>query len=201
MLHKARAMGLSALVLEAAPSVGGTWYANRYPGARVDIQSLESFAGPVLHAADWPHVCASRLRRLPCGRHRHGFLGGPGDFAHRAAGGVGDRVPAYRGLCGAGPQRPARGFRRFDDGSAGQRAGGRVRARQDPRVRDPATAALLSPRASRWADGEGDWSNWLNGSFTCPVISQVSPGSRETAASLPGNEISLAAMLRGSRSK
>ena len=56
MLHKARAMGLSALVLEAAPSVGGTWYANRYPGARVDIQSLESFAGPVLHTADWPHV-------------------------------------------------------------------------------------------------------------------------------------------------
>jgi len=41
MLHKARTMGLSALVLEAAPSVGGTWYANRYPGARVDIQSLE----------------------------------------------------------------------------------------------------------------------------------------------------------------
>ncbi len=41
MLHKARATGLSAQVLEAAPSVGGTWYANRYPGARVDIQSLE----------------------------------------------------------------------------------------------------------------------------------------------------------------
>ena len=39
MLHKARTMGLSALILEAAPSVGGTWYANRYPGARVDIQS------------------------------------------------------------------------------------------------------------------------------------------------------------------
>jgi cyclohexanone monooxygenase len=41
MLHKARSMGLSALALEAAESVGGTWYANRYPGARVDIQSLE----------------------------------------------------------------------------------------------------------------------------------------------------------------
>ena len=34
-------MGLDALVLEAAPSVGGTWYHNRYPGARVDIQSME----------------------------------------------------------------------------------------------------------------------------------------------------------------
>jgi cyclohexanone monooxygenase len=41
MLHKARRMGLHALVLEASPSVGGTWYHNRYPGARVDIQSLE----------------------------------------------------------------------------------------------------------------------------------------------------------------
>jgi len=41
MLHKARSIGLSALVLEAADGVGGTWRANRYPGARVDIQSLE----------------------------------------------------------------------------------------------------------------------------------------------------------------
>jgi cyclohexanone monooxygenase len=40
-LHKLRSDGLKARVLEAAPSVGGTWYANRYPGARVDIQSLE----------------------------------------------------------------------------------------------------------------------------------------------------------------
>jgi cation diffusion facilitator CzcD-associated flavoprotein CzcO len=41
MLHKARQLGLHAQVIEAAPSVGGTWYHNRYPGARVDIQSLE----------------------------------------------------------------------------------------------------------------------------------------------------------------
>ncbi len=41
MLHKARGMGLKARVIEAAPSVGGTWYHNRYPGARVDIQSME----------------------------------------------------------------------------------------------------------------------------------------------------------------
>jgi cation diffusion facilitator CzcD-associated flavoprotein CzcO len=41
MSHKARQLGLDARVIEAAPSVGGTWYHNRYPGARVDIQSLE----------------------------------------------------------------------------------------------------------------------------------------------------------------
>ena len=41
MLHKARQLGLSVQVIEAAPGVGGTWYHNRYPGARVDIQSME----------------------------------------------------------------------------------------------------------------------------------------------------------------
>ena len=41
MLHLARRQGLNALAIDAAPSVGGTWYANRYPGARVDIQSME----------------------------------------------------------------------------------------------------------------------------------------------------------------
>src|SRR5262249_57656341 len=52
--YKLRAMGLSALVLEAAPSVGGTWWANRYPGARVDIQSLEySYAFDEQLQQDW----------------------------------------------------------------------------------------------------------------------------------------------------
>ena len=54
MLHTARRRGLSARVLEAAPSVGGTWYANRYPGARVDIQSLEySFAFDEALQQEW----------------------------------------------------------------------------------------------------------------------------------------------------
>ena len=41
MLHKARGLGLNARVFEAGPSVGGTWYWNRYPGARVDVESHE----------------------------------------------------------------------------------------------------------------------------------------------------------------
>lgn len=41
MLHKLRALGLTARVIEAGAGVGGTWYWNRYPGARVDIQSME----------------------------------------------------------------------------------------------------------------------------------------------------------------
>ncbi|MDN5915887.1 MAG: NAD(P)/FAD-dependent oxidoreductase, partial [Pseudonocardia sp.] len=39
MLHRLRGLGLSALVLERAGGVGGTWYWNRYPGARCDSES------------------------------------------------------------------------------------------------------------------------------------------------------------------
>jgi cation diffusion facilitator CzcD-associated flavoprotein CzcO len=40
-LHKLRGQGLKVRVYEAGNGVGGTWFWNRYPGARVDIQSLE----------------------------------------------------------------------------------------------------------------------------------------------------------------
>src|SRR5262245_24747913 len=41
MLHKLRELGFRARVLEMGDGVGGTWYWNRYPGARCDIQSVE----------------------------------------------------------------------------------------------------------------------------------------------------------------
>ncbi|TAL37640.1 MAG: NAD(P)/FAD-dependent oxidoreductase [Phenylobacterium sp.] len=41
MLHRLRQQGLTARVFEAGTGVGGTWYWNRYPGARVDIESQE----------------------------------------------------------------------------------------------------------------------------------------------------------------
>ena len=40
-LYRLRGIGLSARVIEAADGVGGTWYWNRYPGARCDVESLE----------------------------------------------------------------------------------------------------------------------------------------------------------------
>jgi cyclohexanone monooxygenase len=40
-LYKAREMGLSVRVLEAGDGVGGTWFWNRYPGARCDVESLD----------------------------------------------------------------------------------------------------------------------------------------------------------------
>ena len=40
MLHRLRGLGLTARVYEQADDVGGTWYWNRYPGARCDAESL-----------------------------------------------------------------------------------------------------------------------------------------------------------------
>ncbi|WP_305781050.1 flavin-containing monooxygenase [Nocardia nova] len=40
MLHKLRELGLSVQVYEAGGGLGGTWYRNRYPGARVDVKSM-----------------------------------------------------------------------------------------------------------------------------------------------------------------
>jgi len=41
MLHRLRGLGFRALLLEAGTGVGGTWYWNRYPGARCDVESFE----------------------------------------------------------------------------------------------------------------------------------------------------------------
>jgi cation diffusion facilitator CzcD-associated flavoprotein CzcO len=41
MLHRLRKMGYQVRVIEAGSGVGGTWYWNRYPGARCDVESLE----------------------------------------------------------------------------------------------------------------------------------------------------------------
>ena len=40
LLHRLRELGLSVLVLDRAAGVGGTWYWNRYPGARCDVESM-----------------------------------------------------------------------------------------------------------------------------------------------------------------
>ena len=41
MLHTARKLGLTARVFEAGDGAGGTWYWNRYPGARCDVESMQ----------------------------------------------------------------------------------------------------------------------------------------------------------------
>ncbi|MFI7129207.1 flavin-containing monooxygenase [Nonomuraea sp. NPDC050153] len=41
MLHKLRGLGLTVRVFETGDGVGGTWYWNRYPGARCDVESMQ----------------------------------------------------------------------------------------------------------------------------------------------------------------
>src|SRR4030081_235380 len=55
-LYKLRELGLRARVYEAGGGVGGTWYWNRYPGARFDSESWTygfSFSGELLREWDW----------------------------------------------------------------------------------------------------------------------------------------------------
>lgn len=57
MLYKMRELGLSARVLEMGSGVGGTWYWNRYPGARCDTDTLEysySFCEELQQEWEWP---------------------------------------------------------------------------------------------------------------------------------------------------
>jgi cation diffusion facilitator CzcD-associated flavoprotein CzcO len=41
MLHRARNLGLETRAFEVGDGVGGTWYWNRYPGARCDVESMQ----------------------------------------------------------------------------------------------------------------------------------------------------------------
>ena len=55
-LHRLREMGLDVVALDANPAPGGTWFMNRYPGARFDSESYTygfSFAKELLEAWNW----------------------------------------------------------------------------------------------------------------------------------------------------
>ena len=67
MLHKLRELGLSARLYEAGGGVGGTWYWNRYPGARVDIESMEycySFSDALADEWKWTERYAAQPELL-----------------------------------------------------------------------------------------------------------------------------------------
>lgn len=54
MLHRLRGLGFSVRVFEAASDVGGTWYWNRYPGARCDVESMQySYSFDEALQQDW----------------------------------------------------------------------------------------------------------------------------------------------------
>jgi cyclohexanone monooxygenase len=66
-LHKLRSKGLSVRVFESAPDVGGTWYHNRYPGARCDVESVDysySFSEELEQEWDWTEKYATQSEIL-----------------------------------------------------------------------------------------------------------------------------------------
>ena len=66
-LHKFRGQGLTVRVFEAAPEVGGTWYFNRYPGARCDVESLDycySFSDELQQEWTWTEKYATQREIL-----------------------------------------------------------------------------------------------------------------------------------------
>jgi cation diffusion facilitator CzcD-associated flavoprotein CzcO len=63
MLHRLREIGLSARVYEAGGGVGGTWYWNRYPGARCDSHSIHysySFSPEIEQEWEWSELFATQ---------------------------------------------------------------------------------------------------------------------------------------------
>jgi cation diffusion facilitator CzcD-associated flavoprotein CzcO len=66
-LYRLRAQGLTVRVFEAAPEVGGTWYYNRYPGARCDVESVDysySFSAELEQEWDWSEKYATQAEIL-----------------------------------------------------------------------------------------------------------------------------------------
>ena len=72
MLHCLRQMGLSARVYETGDGVGGTWYWNRYPGARCDVESMQysySFSQELDQEWTWSEKCAPQPEILSYANH------------------------------------------------------------------------------------------------------------------------------------
>src|ERR1700688_4962850 len=72
MLHRLRGLGFSARVFEAGSGVGGTWYWNRYPGARCDVESMQysfSFSEELDQEWNWSEKYAPQPEILSYANH------------------------------------------------------------------------------------------------------------------------------------
>jgi len=70
--YKFRQIGLTAFGFEAAAEVGGTWYWNRYPGARCDVESLDyaySFSPELQQEWRWSERFATQPEILQYANH------------------------------------------------------------------------------------------------------------------------------------
>lgn len=71
-LVRMREQGRSAIILEAAPEVGGTWYWNRYPGLRCDIESTQycySFDDELVKDWNWSERFPTQAELLDYAKH------------------------------------------------------------------------------------------------------------------------------------
>ncbi|HYR70160.1 MAG TPA: NAD(P)/FAD-dependent oxidoreductase [Candidatus Acidoferrum sp.] len=71
-LHRLRGLGLTARVYEAGKGVGGTWYWNRYPGARCDVESMDysySFSDELQQEWRWTERYAAQPEILKYVNH------------------------------------------------------------------------------------------------------------------------------------
>ncbi|MDA0661837.1 MAG: NAD(P)/FAD-dependent oxidoreductase [Proteobacteria bacterium] len=72
MLHTLRQLGFTARVYEGGGGVGGTWYWNRFPGARCDIESLQysySFSDELQQEWEWTEKYAPQTEILEYANH------------------------------------------------------------------------------------------------------------------------------------
>ena len=72
MFHRLRSFGFSARVYEAGSGVGGTWYWNRYPGARCDVESMDysySFSDELQQEWRWSERYAAQPEILTYVNH------------------------------------------------------------------------------------------------------------------------------------
>jgi cyclohexanone monooxygenase len=72
MLHRLRQKGFTARVFEAGKGVGGTWYWNRYPGARCDVESVQysyQFSPELQQEWEWTERYATQPEILRYANH------------------------------------------------------------------------------------------------------------------------------------
>ncbi len=72
LLYRLRQLGMTAQVLEMGDNVGGTWYWNRYPGARCDAESLAysySFSAELEQEWQWTERYATQPEILQYAEH------------------------------------------------------------------------------------------------------------------------------------
>jgi cation diffusion facilitator CzcD-associated flavoprotein CzcO len=72
MLHRLRQLGLKTKVFDRATGVGGTWYWNRYPGARCDVESMQysySFSEELQQEWHWSEKYSAQPEILEYANH------------------------------------------------------------------------------------------------------------------------------------